>query len=75
MLPVIILLLTCMAPLGVLLVAGPGETPLTTTPKNLGLPHAEIVPLREQIPGTDFTATNLHAAAIPSGMRNVLIDA
>lgn len=75
MLPVIIMLLTCLAPLGVLLVAGPGETPMTTTPKNLGLPHAEIVPLRQKTRATDLSAAAGHAAAIPSGMRNVLVDA
>lgn len=75
MLPVIVLLMFCLAPLGVLLIAGPGETPLTTTPRNLGLPHAEIVPIRQQTHGTEFPATAHHAAAIPAGMRNVLVDA
>jgi len=80
----LILAAVALAPMAVLLVAGPGELDLMTTPKNLGLPGAEI-PTRAKArhlgivetvsgvgcAGATASATGSHAAAVPAGMRPV----
>lgn len=78
----IIIAAVVLAPAALLVLSGPGELELMTTPKNLGVLGAEIVkrphlaaPAVEDIAGTlcvtdfaDISLTN-HAAHIPAGMR------
>ena len=43
MLILIILAAVLLSPMAYLVLVGPGETPLMTTPKNLGLPEADLI--------------------------------
>lgn len=73
MLTLVILAAVLLSPMAYLVLAGPGETPLMTTPKNLGLLEAEIVRPTLKAPvavaklDTTDAVTEL-AQRVPAGM-------
>lgn len=79
MITILLLASAVLAPAAILVLKGPGELELMTTPKNLGLPGAEL-PVRrtavrlgrvETIVGTDAVVEGSHTSAVPTGMRPV----
>jgi hypothetical protein len=82
MLTLILLAAAVLSPAAVLAIAGPGETPLMTKPKNLGVFGAEIVnrPRLVAVPVIDLATDDrdeiladvslkAHASHIPAGLR------
>ena len=82
MLTLILLAAVVLSPAAVLAIAGPGETPLMTKPKNLGVFGAEIVnrPRLVAIPAIELATDDrdetlaevslkAHAPRIPAGLR------
>jgi len=69
-----------LTPAAVLVLKGPGELELMTTPKNLGVVGAELSPLRVPVVASiadaatcdpSDEALSAHADSVPAGMRIV----
>lgn len=75
MLTLAIIAAVLLAPTALLVISGPGEIPLMTTPKNLGLFDVEIVASKRTDSTHDDLVAAAHAATVPAGMRAALVDA